>query len=422
MVRQPRCDHGDRNEEGRPIDGFSHPDFHKVRAAFKRQLKRTRGGAAVAVYHRGELVVDLWGGTRDDEHDPWESDTVAMCFSTTKGITATALHLLVDRQEVDVDDPVAHYWPEFAANGKDEVTVRHLLSHSAGLHRLRSVIDRADRMLDWEYMVDALAAAPPAYQPGTAAGYHALTFGWLVGEVVRRVSGQPVDAFIQQEIVAPLELDGCWVGLPHDQRHRLAPLAPFMSLPNVNLGPASGAARWLNRQAGKAVSAVGSPVNPRRIMNALVPRGIEDVFVDDELLGAELPALNGCFTARSLAKIYAMLAGFGTIGRTTLMSPDTVEEARQIQHRHRDLVLVLPMLWRLGYHRIPAGPTAFGHFGFGGSGGWADPDLELSVAMVCNRGTGTPVGDMRLVALGRAAAASINEIENRPPSPVGAAG
>ncbi len=195
-----------------------------------------------------------------------------------------------------MDDPVARYWPEFAANGKDDVTVRHLLSHSAGLHRLRSVIDRADRMLDWEYMVDALAAAPPAYEAGTAAGYHALTFGWLVGEVVRRVSGQPVDAFIQQEIVSPLELDGCWVGLPHDQRHRLAPLAPFMSLPNVNLGPAGGAAKWLNRQAGKAVSAVGSPVNPRRIMNALVPRGIEDVFVDDELLGAELPALNGCFT------------------------------------------------------------------------------------------------------------------------------
>ncbi len=385
-------------------------------------MHRTRGGAAVAVYHRGELVVDLWGGTRDDEHDPWESDTVAMCFSTTKGVTATALHLLVDRGEIDVDDPVADYWPEFAQNGKEAITVRQLLSHSAGLHRLRSVIDRADRMLDWEYMVEHLAAAAPAYEPGTHAGYHALTFGWLVGELIRRVSGQPVDAFIQKEIVAPLDLDGAWVGLPHDHRHRLAPLAPFMSVPNVNLGPLERPAKCLNVQAGKLVSAIGSPVNPRRIMNALVPRGVEDIFVDDELLGAELPALNGCFTARSLAKIYAMLAGLGTIGSTTLMSPETVDQARQVQHRHRDLVLVIPMLWRLGYHRIPAAPTAFGHFGFGGSGGWADPDLDLSVAMVCNRGTGTPVGDIRLVRLGMAAAASVKALADQPRVPVEAAG
>ena len=406
------------------VHGHADEGFGAVADAFAANFEHhDELGAGFSLYVDGAKRVDLWGGIADKRSGaPWTDQTLQLVFSTTKGAAAICVAQLVQAGKLSYDDPVAKHWPEFAANGKDEVTVRHLLSHSAGLHRLRSVIDRADRMLDWEYMVDALAAAPPAYQPGTAAGYHALTFGWLVGEIVRRVSGQPVDAFIQQEIVAPLELDGCWVGLPHDQRHRLAPLAPFMSLPNVNLGPASGAARWLNRQAGKAVSAVGSPVNPRRIMNALVPRGIEDVFVDDELLGAELPALNGCFTARSLAKIYAMLAGFGTIGKTTLMSPDTVEEARQIQHRHRDLVLVLPMLWRLGYHRIPAGPTAFGHFGFGGSGGWADPDLELSVAMVCNRGTGTPVGDMRLVALGRAAAASINEIEDRRPSQVGAAG
>ncbi len=149
-----------------PIDGYVHPDFSRVATVFRHQIRRTSGGAAVAVYHRGELVVDLWGGYRTDDGDPWQRDTMAMCFSTTKGLTSTALHVLADRGLVGYDDLVADYWPEFARNGKERVTVRHLLTHSAGLHRIRSIIDRADRMLDWDHMVDALARATPAYQHG----------------------------------------------------------------------------------------------------------------------------------------------------------------------------------------------------------------------------------------------------------------
>ncbi|MCX7620819.1 MAG: beta-lactamase family protein [Acidimicrobiales bacterium] len=387
------------------MDGYVHPDFSGVAAVFRHQLRRTSGGAAVAVYHRGELVVDLWGGYRNDEGDPWERDTVAMCFSTTKGLTSTALHLLADRGLVGYDDPVANHWPEFAANGKDQVTVRHLLTHSAGLHRIRSIIDRADRMLDWEYMVDALARAAPAYRPGTANGYHALTYGWLVGEVVRRVSGLPLDEFLRREIAAPLELDGLYLGCPPEQRHRVAPLAPFG---HVMIGPRPLRAlqRRMGAEFGKFLSFVHAPVNTRRMVNALAPRGIEDVLWASEVMDAPIPAANGFFTARSLAGMYAMIAGQGQIGGVRLLSPETTERMGRVQTWRRDLVLVVPMRWRLGYHMVMTTrgviDSAFGHFGFGGSGGWADPARDLAVAMVCNRGTGTPIGDLRLLQLGTA--------------------
>ena len=149
------------------MEGFARPEFAAVEETFRRQLENTDGGAAVSIFHRGELVVDLWGGVRTDDGDPWEADTLAMCFSTTKGVASAALHLQVEKGLVDYDERVATYWPEFAQNGKENITVRHVLSHSAGLHRLRTVIDSAHHMLDWEHMVDALAREAPAYEPGT---------------------------------------------------------------------------------------------------------------------------------------------------------------------------------------------------------------------------------------------------------------
>ena len=387
------------------MDGMATDDFAAVASAFRRQLRRTSGGAAVAVYHRGEKVVDLWGGWRDDD-SPWESDTVSMCFSTTKGVASTALHLLADRGEVDYDEPVASYWPEFAQNGKAELTVRHVLSHSAGLHRLRSLIDSAHRMLDWEHMTAALAAAAPAYRPGTKHGYHALTYGWLSGEIVRRVSGVGLGEFVQREIVAPLDLDGLYVGLPESERHRVAPLGS-MGIPRFHWPPLRRAEKEIGRQLGRVVSAIPSPVNTRRLVNALAPRGVEDVLWGADIMDAEIPAANGFFTARSLARMYAMMAGGGTLDGVRLLSEDTVSRMAEVQSHGPDLVLVLPMDWRLGYHRVFTScgtlPTAFGHFGFGGSGGWADPSRELSVAMVCSRGTGTPIGDLRIAGLGAAA-------------------
>ena len=393
------------------IDGYVHPGFTPVASAFRHQIGRTKGGAAVAVYYRGELVVDLWGGRRDDSGAPWERDSLAMCFSTTKGLTSTALHMLVDRGLVRYEKAVAEYWPEFVAGGKAGVTIAHLLTHSAGLHRIRSIIDRAELMFDWDHMVDALAKATPAYEPGTKNGYHALTYGWLVGEVVRRVSGQPLDRFVQSEIAEPLGLDGLYLGCPPEQRHRVAPLEP---MGHVAIGPRPlrTLGHRIGLQLGKAASLVHSPVNPRRMFNALAPRGIEDVWYGGEIMDAAVPAANGFFTARSLARMYAVIASEGTLDGVTLMSPATVAEMSLIRSYRRDLVLVIPMRWRYGYHMVATTRgrinAAFGHFGFGGSGGWADPSRRVAVAMVCNRGTGSPIGDVRLLRLGTAVMASLH--------------
>ena len=385
------------------MDGFVHPRFHGIARLFERQLRRTTGGAAVAVYFRGELVVDLWGGRRTED-EPWQRDTLAMCFSTTKGATSAALHLLADRAEIDYDTPVAAYWPQFAQGGKEGVTVRHVLTHSAGLHRMRTLVDSAHRMLDWEYMVAALERAEPAYEPGSRHGYHALTYGWLVGELVRRVSGRPIARFVDEELTGPLGLDGMYVGCPPEHRSRVAPLAPMAAPLGRRLGLQPGAV--MGGPVGRIPGLLRLPVSPRRFVNALLPRGIEDVLWGPEVMDAEIPAANGFFTARSLAKLYAMLAGGGQVGGVRLLSPQTVAAIGEVHSRGPDLVLVLPMGWRLGYHSAfttrGTVPGAFGHFGFGGSGGWADPRRDLALAMVCNRGAGTPIGDLRLAELGTA--------------------
>lgn len=391
------------------MEGSAHPDFDSVAREFERQLGKTAGGAAVTVYHRGEPVVDLWGGRRAED-DAWERDTLAMCFSTTKGVASFAVHLLADRGLLDYDEPVATYWPEFAQNGKEGMTVRHVLSHSAGLHRLRSVIDRAHHMLDWEHMVDALAREAPAYEPGTRCGYHALTYGWLAGEIVRRVAQRDLADFVTEEISGALDLDGLYLGCPPSERHRVAPLEPIGDPRRRLPRPVRQVEKQLGTIGGKALSFLRLPINTRRMINALVPRGMEDILWGPEIMDASVPAANGFFTARSLARMYAVLAGRGELDGRRVLSERTVAAVGEIQNDRPDLVLVVPMQWRLGYHRVMTsrGPIAegFGHFGFGGSGGWADPSRDLAVAMVCNRGTGTPIGDLRLMRLSAAAVAA----------------
>lgn len=401
------------------MDGTYAAGYIDVAETFRRQLDRAAdGGAALAVYHHGELVVDLWGGERTTKGDPWESDTLAMCFSTTKGVASFALHLQAEAGLLDYDDPVAAHWPEFAQNGKEEITVRHVLSHSAGLHRLRSVIDDATEMLDWDHMVDALARQAPAYRPGTKTGYHALTYGWLAGEIVRRVSGRPLDAVVLDDIAAPLGLDGLFLGCPPQERHRVAPLEPMGPFFGNAPKPIRRVQKIVGTQFAKTLSLTRAPVNTRRMINALLPRGMEDVIVSPDILDASIPAANGFFTARSLAAMYAVLAGYGTFGDVTMFSPETVARIGEVQNTRRDLVLVMPMRWRLGYHRVlGAGRTAaeaFGHYGFGGSGAWADPSRELSMAMTCNRGGGTPVGDARVVTLSRAVLGAADALSGPP--------
>ena len=390
------------------VTGGYDEEFREVADVFRRQIARTDGGASLAVYHRGKLVVDMWGGVRSLDGDPFTRDTLPMCFSTTKGVVATCAHVLADRGELDYDERVATYWPEFAQNGKSEITVRQVLSHSAGLHRFGTIIDHGSRILDWEHMTDALARAKPAYKPGTAAGYHALTFGWLVGELVRRISGTPIEKFVQKEIAEPLELDGLYIGCPPEQRHRIAPLEPMSPPFNRWTGPL---VKFAFNQLSLGLRAVRSPVNPHRMLNTAISRGIEDVIGDPRLLDAAVPAMNGHFDAVSLGAMYAMLAGGGQLGGARILSEETVRKASQIQNNQRDRVLVMTMQWRLGYHKLLGAyqqlPRAYGHFGFGGSGGFADPEHDLALAMVCSRGRGTPVGDLRLVRLSQAAARAV---------------
>ncbi len=383
------------------LHGSVHPDFWPVARGLMRQLRRgQRGGAAVCVYHRGEPVVDIWGGTRNAAGDPWLADTLAVSFSTTKGVTATLLHILVDRGALTYDDPVAKFWPEFGQAGKARITVRQLLCHQAGLYDIRTLIDDASRMRDWTYMTEALARRAPALPPGTASAYHALTFGWLVGEVVQRVTGRPFAEVVQRELGEPLGGDGLYIGAPAAAAARAAEL--FM--PARARARMAGLTSRLTR-AQRILHLFGARYDLRRLADALLPPGITDFrWHDAEALAAPNPSANGLFTARALAKLYATLAGGGSIDGVRLLSPATLARAVEVQSRGLDLVVPIPMRWRLGYHRgmTSAGtpPRAFGHYGFGGSGAFADPEQQLAVALTVNSGLGTPFGDFRIMAIG----------------------
>ncbi len=385
------------------IHGQLHPDFWPIARVLKGQIRNSRsGGAAACVYHRGEKVVDIWTGNIDDEGHPWRADTMSVSFSTTKGVVSTVLHVLVDQGLLDYDDPVSKHWPEFADGGKQQITVRQLLCHEAGLFGLRSKVDRAERILDWAYMVEAMEESIPAVVPGTANGYHAFTYGWLVGELIQRVTGDSLAEVIERELVKPLDLDGVYVGAPPAVRHRIAPLI----VPERMLNPPSGGT-GLGRLLRGVARTLPLPINTEHAADALMLTGIEKVIFTSRIHEAPLPAVNGVFTARSLARIYAMLAGGGEIDGVRVMSRETIRRATEIQNRRRDLVVGFPMRWRLGYHLAATSrgilPHGFGHFGFGGSGAWADPSRNLAVALVMNRVAGTPFGDMRMLRSGAVA-------------------
>jgi CubicO group peptidase (beta-lactamase class C family) len=393
------------------LHGWTHPDFAAVAQSLRRILpKRGPGGAAVCVYHRGEKVADVWGGTRDDAGAPWEEDTLSVSFSTTKGVASTLLHVYADRGLVDYDAPVTDYWPEFGEAGKESIRVRHLLCHEAGLYAIRDMVEHASEMMDWEQMTARLAAAPPRHAPGTAHGYHGLTYGFLVGEVVRRVAGgKPFAELIASDIAKPLGLDGLYCGVPADQMHRCAKL-----LSTLTDGPVpqrrentrkswDRACRWRDR-----LKRVGIRYDPTETLAALVPLGMEELeFNSDAFRASSIPAANGMFTARSLARMYACLAQGGELDGARLLSYETLRRATEEQNRGAGRVIPISMRWRLGYHRsfalrarVPAG---FGHFGFGGSGAFADPSRQLAVALTVNSGVGTPFGDTRIARIGGAA-------------------
>jgi CubicO group peptidase (beta-lactamase class C family) len=394
------------------IEGQVHPDFWLVARALETQLRQTEGGAAVCVYHRGEPVVDLWSGTRDPQGRPWEADTMAMSFSTTKGVAATVLHVLVDRGLLDYDDPVAKHWPEFAQGGKERITVRQVLCHQAALHHIRKLIDDGEQMLDWEHMVGVLERATPAFEPGTASAYHALTFGWLVGELVQRVTSLRLPEVVEAELAKPLGLDGLYIGAPDEARKRAA----VLSLPRSR-GPSPERYRGVARVVQRVNRTLRIPIDPSVIADGLfVPGGLE-IYFHPRVLEVPMPAVNGLFTARSLARLYATLAGGGQLDGVRLLSEKTLARATQVQDRRLDRVVPVRMHWRLGYHRVfttrGSVPSGFGHFGYGGSGAWADPRRDLAVAMVNNRVSGGPFGDIRMARIGAAAVRSVDRLSRK---------
>jgi CubicO group peptidase (beta-lactamase class C family) len=399
------------------IQGYCEPEFGVVADVLRRQVRRSGRGAAVCVYHRGRKVVDLWAGVRDEEGRLWRADTLAMSFSTTKGVVATALHVLVDRGLADYDDPVAKHWPEFAQNGKERITLRDVLSHRSGIPQIRPLIDRADRVLDWDYMVRALERAKPRLPPGGDPAYHAFTFGWLAGELVQRVARRPLMDVIRSEIAGPLRLDDVHIGTRDPAvRERLASLGPWR--PNAII---SGilSSRRLAAAMRLVYRGARIPVDPLLMQDALIPSDDASLVFEPRILDAPVPAANGLFTARALARMYAALAGGGELQGVRILSPETLARATEVQVRGLDRVLMLPMHWRLGYHSAftTAGrlETGFGHFGYGGSGAWADPKRQLAFAMVNNRLGGGPFGDLRIAELGTAALRGARDVRRRRP-------
>jgi len=409
------------------IDGWMHPDFAGVASALRGLLDSGPGGAAVCVYHRGVCVADLWGGVKNRCGAPWTQDTMAPSFSTTKGVASTLMHVAVDRGLVDYDDAVAKHWPEFAQAGKECITIRQVMAHQSGLYHIRQMIDRADRMLDWQYMVRAIERTAPIHEPGTRTGYHGLTYGYLIGEILQRVTGRTFSRLVQDELVRPLGLDGMYVGAPDEALPRAAELLwPETSVMSpVDVLASGGIASALLTGGANALQGVlrfvGVQLDLGSILDALAPNGISSFeFGAHDTLRAAIPAANGLFTARSLARMYAALAGGGEIDGVRLVSPGTLARATEVQEAPAGRVVIpFDMRWRLGYHGVATTrgvpKKAFGHFGFGGSGAWADPRRDLAVALILNSGLGTPFGDSRILRIGGAALACASARTSPPP-------
>ncbi len=343
--------------------------FAEVRDAFEANwTEHGEVGASLCVIVGGETVVDLWGGHADAERtNPWERDTIANVYSSTKGVAALAAAMLVDRGQLDVERPVVDYWPEFGQAGKSEIKVRHLLTHEAGLAGVD--VDLPDgAALDWNLMIGALERQTPMWTPGEGMGYHAITYGWLVGEVIRRIDGRTCGEFVRDEIAAPLGVD-FFIGLPESEDHRTADLLPVPDAPPLGTGLPDN---LTGRALALAAPQYAGDVNSR------------------EWRAAELPAANGHSNGRSLARIYSTLAQ----GGGAQLSPETLETCGPTEHVAReDLVLGYFIRRSLGFILSTAGgryewgpnPRTFGHSGAGGSLGFADPDAEIGFGYVMNQ-------------------------------------
>jgi len=377
------------------IKGEYEPRFEPVAKLMRKQIRSYGGGAAAAVFLDGKPVVDIWAGPARNDGTPWQQDTMSICYSGTKGIVSTAIHMLATDGLVDYEAPVADYWPEFGCNGKEKITVRQVLSHQAGLHKIVYLVDKLTDILDWDLIVSRLSKAAPNFDPGTANAYQAMTFGWLVGELIRRISGLPVPEFVEQRIVRPLKLDGLYIGNADEQMHRLPDFVGLPALRRSGAEPLSTEYRvpfWVRSGKMRDLCHRG-----------LTPRYVKELYTHPLFWKACLPAMNGVATARSLAKMYAALSLGGTLDGVRLVSEDIVRRSAEVQTKRADKVTFYPLHWRLGYHRTDAFlmdvPEAFGHFGLGGAGGWANPELKLALGFLHSGFPATIVGQTRTVMM-----------------------
>jgi CubicO group peptidase (beta-lactamase class C family) len=374
------------------IEGFAHDRFAKVREVFVGNFASGADlGASVCVTVNGETVVDLWGGYADAAKiRPWQRDTIINVYSTTKTMTALTALLLADRGLIDFSAPVAKYWPEFAANGKAGVTVAQLMSHASGLSGWKETISTSD-LYDWEKMTSLLAAQAPFWEPGSAPGYHAITQGYLVGEVIRRVTGKSIGTVFREEIAGPLGAD-FWIGLPASEDDRVAELIP--------------------PPPGEAVGAGAQQSEIQR--NMATNPGIDVAETKTRAWrGAEIPAAGGTGNARSVAEIHAILANGGVAKGKRFLSEAGCRRALELQIEGTDLVMGIPARFGLGFGLagglIPLpNPNTMFWGGYGGSIAIIDMDARMSLSYVMNVMRGTTTGDLRGFGLAMAAWESLS--------------
>ncbi len=343
-------------------------------------------GASVSVKLAGRTVVDLWGGLRDaTSAAPWQQDTVSIVFSCTKAATALCAQLLIDRGQLELTAPIARYWPEFAQAGKADASVLMALNHSVGLPALREPV-KAGGYYDWHYMVERLAREEPFWQPGTKNGYHMISFGWLVGELVRRVSGQSLGAFFRSEVAVPLGLD-FWIGLPPEIEARVAPVIRFILPPD----------------APRSDFTVALLANNKSIQHLSLLNNGGHQTDSRQAHAAEIGGGGGISNARALARMFEPLANGGKIvggsfDGARLISAQRIEDMRQVSvQTDRDETLLIPTRFAQGFmlrmdnptlptgNSVRIGEQAFGHVGAGGSIGFSDPQYGLSFGYTMNR-------------------------------------
>ncbi|MEH6558296.1 MAG: serine hydrolase domain-containing protein [Oceanicoccus sp.] len=359
-----------------PVNGRYDKRFEKVAEEFVRNFEqRGEVGASVCINIEGETVVDMWGGMRDPETgDRWQEDTLSIVFSCTKAATALCAHMLIERGQLDPNAKVTDYWPEFGQNGKENTTVLMMLNHSAALPALRETV-KPGGYNDWDYMVERLAAESPFWEPGTRNGYHMITYGWTVGELVRRVSGKSLGTFFKDEVAGPLGID-FWIGLPEDKEPRVANMIPFA--PDASAIPTD------------FLKALLSDPDSIQYLSFLNSGGHQ---VDSrEAHAAEIGGGGGVANGRALAGMFNPLANDGKAGSVELLSADTIKRISAVSMATQcDATLLIPTRFAQGFmvsmdnrarptgdqETALLGRDAFGHVGAGGSIGFADPECRM---------------------------------------------